>query len=99
MQYDAEIIISPERTQPFVITHRRQQNFEEWLFRLVPRSQVRDYAASEPGYVTREISQDYLEKVTGLVKSSFSNYSISRGSARTKSKKAVEGQLDLFSII
>jgi hypothetical protein len=98
MQYDAEIIIPPERTQPFVITHRRQQNFEEWLFRLVPRSQVRDYAVSEPGYVTREISQDYLEKVAGLVKSSFSNYSISRGSARTKSEKAVEGQLDLFIV-
>jgi hypothetical protein len=99
MQYDAEIIISPERSQPFVITHKRQQNFEEWLFRLVPSDQVRDCGASEPGYVTREISQDYLEKVTGLVKSSFSNYSIGRGSARTKSEKAVEGQLDLFSII
>jgi hypothetical protein len=99
MQYDAEIIIPPERTQPFVITHRRQQNFEEWLFRLVPRSQVRDYAVSEPGYVTREISQDYLEKVTGLVKSSFGKYSISRGPTRSKSGKAVEGQLDLFSII
>ena len=98
MQYDAEIIISPERSQPFVITHKRQQNFEEWLFRLVPRSQVRDYAVSEPGYVTREISQDYLEKVTGLVKSSFGKYSVIRGPARTKSAKAVEGQLDLFIV-
>jgi hypothetical protein len=98
MQYDAEIIISPERSQPFVITHRRQQNFEEWLFRFVPRSQVRDYAASEPGYVTREISQDYLNEVTGLVKSSFGKYSISRGPARVKSEKAVEGQLNLFIV-
>jgi hypothetical protein len=99
LQYDAEITLPPEQSQPFVITHRRQQNFEEWLFRLVPLSQVRDYAASEPGYVTREIGQDYLEKVTGLVKCSFGKYSISRGPTRSKSGKAVEGQLDLFSII
>jgi hypothetical protein len=99
LQYEAEITIPPERTRPFVITHKRQQNFEEWLFRFVPRSQVRDYAASEPGYVTREISQDYLNEVTGLVKSSFSKYSVIRGPARVKSEKAVEGQLDLFSII
>jgi hypothetical protein len=98
MQYDAEIIIPPEQSQPFVITHKRQQNFEEWLFRLVPSDQVRDCGANEPGYVTREISQDYLEKVTGLVKSSFSNYSISRGPAWKKNEKAVEGQLGLFVI-
>jgi hypothetical protein len=92
MQYDAEIIIPPERARPFLLVlNKVEPGFEERLKDTVSPVLIRDCAEG-----VWEISQTFLPDVTRIVKMFYSNYSINRGQSQPKNPKATYEQLNLF---
>jgi hypothetical protein len=93
MQYDAEIIIPPERTRPFLLVINVQKpGFEERLKQTVPSTLTRECAAG-----VWEISQTFLPDVTRIVKMFYKSFSINRGQSQPRNPKATDEQLNLFA--
>jgi hypothetical protein len=93
MQYDAEIIILPELSRPFLLViNTPQPNFEERLKQTVPPTLTRECAAG-----VWEISQTFLPDVTRIVKMFYKSFSVNRGQPQPKNPKATDEQLNLFA--
>jgi hypothetical protein len=93
MQYDAEIIIPPERSRPFLLViNTSKPNFEERLKQTVPPTLIRECATG-----VWEISQTFLSDVARIVKVFYPKHSINRGQSQPRNPKATDEQLNLFA--
>lgn len=93
MENDAELIIYPDDSRFFVISHKNDARFEEELFQKVPPMHIWEYQSYRSGYKTWEINQDYLSEISTLIKQHFGEKKVNVYRGRPEAGK---GQLNLF---